>query len=457
MVYSTYLGGSGLDFGSSITVDVAGDAYVTGPTFSSDFPVTPGAFQTTVGGPIISDAFITKLSADGSALVYSTYLGGTGGGFFGTYGSGIAVDLTGCAYVTGNVSTSNFPTTAGALETALGIAPSPPEAAGKAFVSKLSATGSQLLYSTYFGGNVAAVVGQGIALDGLGNAYVTGATRSSNFPITPGVFQTVYGGGVDAYVSKFNLSSFVATGPVTTVTLNGPAGNYSWYVGTVTGTLSATDAYGMVSATYYSVDGGPTLAYGAPFPISTDGIHRILFYSIDTAGRQEAPHGQTIKIDATAPVTHVAALPVTAVSPNFSVQWSGTDALSGLRDYTVYVSENNGPFSPWLSQTTTTQKWFAGFLGHTYRFYSAARDLAGNVEVKTVADAFTTVPAQMAANVNGDGQINCADIAILKASFGKRTGQPGFDARADVNHDGIVDVRDLATVSQKLIPGTTCP
>ena len=74
-----------------------------------------------------------------------------------------------------------------------------------------------------------------------------------------------------------------------------------------------------------------------------------------------------------------------------------------------------------------------------------------------VPDATTAVPAQMAADVNGDGQINCADIAIVKASFGKRTGQTGFDPRAGVNHDGIVDVRDLAAVSQKLIPGTTCP
>jgi len=83
--------------------------------------------------------------------------------------------------------------------------------------------------------------------------------------------------------------------------------------------------------------------------------------------------------------------------------------------------------------------------------------VACNVEVKTVADATTQVPAQMAADVNGDGQINCADIAIVKASFGKRSGQTGFDARADVNHDGVVDVRDLAIVAQKLIPGTTCP
>jgi hypothetical protein len=205
------------------------------------------------------------------------------------------------------------------------------------------------------------------------------------------------------------------------------------------------------------VDGGPYQGYGAPFPISGDGDHKLLFYSVDTAGHQETPPGQTVAIDATKPVSHVAALPATAASPNFSVQWSGTDATSGIHDYTIYVSDNGSPFTPWLSQTTATQKWFAGFLGHAYRFYSAARDVAGNVEVKTVAEATTQVPAQMAADVNGDGQINCADIAIVKASFGKRSGQTGFDARADVNHDGVVDVRDLAIVAQKLIPGTTCP
>jgi hypothetical protein len=110
-----------------------------------------------------------------------------------------------------------------------------------------------------------------------------------------------------------------------------------------------------------------------------------------------------------------------------------------------------------LSQTTATQAWFAGFLGHTYRFYSAARDVAGNVEVKNVADATTQVPAQMPADVNGDHKIDCADITIVKASLGKAGGQTGFDFRADVNHDGVVDVRDLAIVTQKLVPGTKCP
>jgi hypothetical protein len=93
---------------------------------------------------------------------------------------------------------------------------------------------------------------------------------------------------------------------------------------------------------------------------------------------------------------------------------------------------------------------------HSYGFYSIAEDTAGNKEnPKTGAEAMTRV--RIAADVNGDGKIDCGDIAIVKASLGKRTGQTGFDSRADVNSDGVVDVRDLAAVAQKLAMGTTCP
>ena len=156
-------------------------------------------------------------------------------------------------------------------------------------------------------------------------------------------------------------------------------------------------------------------------------------------------------------MSHVTALPATATTPNFSVQWSGTDATSGLANYTIYVSNNGGPFAPWLSNVTSTQAYYTGSLLHTYGFYSIATDNAGNVEnPKTAAEATTHVP-QMPGDVNGDGKINCADIALVKAAFGTRTGQPGFNPSADVNHDGVVNVLDLAIVSQKLVPGTKCP
>jgi hypothetical protein len=447
LVYSTYLGGSGEDFAGGIALDASGNTYITGGTGSSNFPTTPGAFQTAYAGN--GDAFVSKLNAAGSVLVYSTYLGGTTDS---DSGIAIALDASGNAYVTGQTSSNNFPTTPGAFQTTF---------AGlwfDCFVTKLNATGAALLYSTYLGGSGTGQ-GNGIAVDASGNAYVAGPTSSADFPITPGAFQTKYqaGGYFEPFVSKLSLGAFGSPGPVTTANLSGPSGNNGWYLGAVTVTLVATAGTSPVSATYYSLDSGPYQGYGAPFPVSGDGTHQLMFYSVDTAGDQETPHGQTIKIDATKPVSHVAALPATAASPNFSVLWSGSDATSGLANYTIYVSDNGGPFAPWLSNVTSTQAYYPGSLLHTFGFYSIAVDFAGNQEnPKTAAEATTHVP-QMAGDVNGDGKINCADIALVKASFGKRTGQPGFNPNADVNHDGVVNVLDLAIVSQKLAPGTKCP
>jgi hypothetical protein len=445
LVYSTYLGGSSDDHGSGVAVDASGSAYVAGFTDSINFPTTPGAFQTVLRGQ--GNAFVTKLSAIGSDLVYSTYLGGSV--YDCEWSCGIAVDASGNAYVTGGTNSSDFPTTPDAFQTTYG-------GGGDVFVTKLNAFGSALLYSTFLGGGNSDA-GYGIALDASGNAYATGETQSSNFPTTPGALQTTLGFEGDAFVSKLSLGAFVSPGPVTTANLNGPSGTYGWYLGAVTVTLVATANGSPVSATYYSVDGGPYVGYGGPFSISGDGIHQLLFYSTDTAGNKETPHGQTIKIDATKPVSHVTALPATATTPNFSVQWSGTDATSGVANYTIYVSDNGGPFAPWLSNVTYAQAYYPGSLLNTYGFYSIAVDNAGNQEnPKTAAEATTHVP-QMPGDVNGDGKINCADIALVKAAFGTKTGQPGFNPSADVNHDGVVNVLDLAIVSQKLIPGTKCP
>jgi hypothetical protein len=188
-LYSTYLGGSNFDYATAIAVDAAGNAYVAGLSYG-DFPTTPGAFQPSYGG---SDAFVTKVNGDGSALVYSTYLGGS------TYDDarGIAVDTDGSAYVTGNTNSIDFPITPDAFQTSFGG----PENATDAFVTKVNADGSALVYSTYLGGSNYDEA-HGIAVDTSGNAYVTGLTFSGNFPTTRGAFQTGYGGGGDAFVTK---------------------------------------------------------------------------------------------------------------------------------------------------------------------------------------------------------------------------------------------------------------
>ena len=188
LVYSTYLGGNGSDGGSGKAVDASGNAYVTGSTDSTNFP-TLNPYQGDQGG---SDAFVTKLGASGSALVYSTYLGGSD--YDG--GSDIAVDASGNAYVTGSTGSANFPI----------LAPYQVDAGqgeGDAFVTKLGASGSALVYSTYLGGN-GGDGGSDIAVDSSGNAYVTGSTESTNFPLN-----NQYQGdqtGDDAFVAKLSFS-----------------------------------------------------------------------------------------------------------------------------------------------------------------------------------------------------------------------------------------------------------
>jgi len=190
--------------------------------------------------------------------------------------------------------------------------------------------------------------------------------------------------------------------------------------------------------------------------------HTYSFYSIarDLAGNLEpaktAAEATTV-VDNTKPVSHVSPLPATEPSTNFVVQWSGTDTGSGVREYTIYVSDNGGAFTPWQAQTAATNAWYSGFLGHTYGFFSQAQDNAGNVEsLKSAPEARTQTPAQSTEDVNGDGQINCTDVDLVKASFGKKTGQTGFNPAADVNKDGVVNILDLSLVTQKLIPGTAC-
>ncbi len=188
LVYSTYLGGSSDDGGNGIAVDSAGNAYVTGNTESTNFPTANPLQPVFGGGGFSGDAFVAKLNSGGSALVYSTYLGG----IVYDVGYGIAVDSSGNAYVTGRTDSPDFPT----ANPLYGFDGGP-----HAFVSKLNPGGSALIYSTYFGGE--GTFGFGIAADSAGNAYVTGNTSSTEFP-TVNPLQPVTGGIVDAFVAKLN-------------------------------------------------------------------------------------------------------------------------------------------------------------------------------------------------------------------------------------------------------------
>ena len=193
LVYSSYLGGSGKDWGLDVAVDTAGCAYVTGYTQSADFPIQSPLYSDLTGE---TDAFVTKFDASGSTLIYSTHLGGSDT----DQGTDIVVDSSGCAYIIGYTRSSDFPTANPFCGVYAGGT-----YYGDAFVTKLNPAGDALVYSTYLGGAVDDM-GNGIAIDRNGCAYVVGYTKSTDFPLHD-PFDDTYAGGVyygDGFVTKLN-------------------------------------------------------------------------------------------------------------------------------------------------------------------------------------------------------------------------------------------------------------
>jgi YD repeat-containing protein len=205
LLYSTYLGGAGDDTGYEIAVDSSGAIYVVGETNSIDFPVSAGAFP--YSGD--KDAFITKL--DGSTLVYSTYIGGSGE----DRAFGVALNPSGEAHLVGATISTNFPTQAAAYPASGGLY--------DAFMTKLNGSGNAIEYSTYLGGSNYDF-GHDIAVDNSGAAYLTGMTASSNFPTTAGAFDRLFVGAQEAFVVKIDPSQ---TGLASRVYSTFLGGNFS--------------------------------------------------------------------------------------------------------------------------------------------------------------------------------------------------------------------------------------
>jgi hypothetical protein len=280
LLYSTYLGGSSNDFGYGIAVDSSGNAYVTGYATSTNFP-TLNAFQSALGGVNGSNAFVAKLnpSASGVAsLLYSTYLGGDSA----DAANGIAVDSAGNAYVTGKAASTDFPT--------LNAFQSAPGGAGdNAFVAKLnpSASGAaSLLYSTYLGGSGSdgyyGDIGYGIAVDSSGNAYVTGSTNSTNFPVVPGALQSTNnssdascissgipysccvaaGEGIcsNAFVAKLNPSASGAASLLYSTYLGGSYTDYAYGI--------AVDSSGNAYVTGYTYSADNSFCLDPNYPLN---------------------------------------------------------------------------------------------------------------------------------------------------------------------------------------------
>ena len=224
LIYSTYLGSpSGGELVSQIAFDAMGNAYIVGHTTSRDLPTTPGALQSTNSGTGVHfDVFVAKLNTTGTDVLYVTYLGGSDE----EYGTGIAVDSKGNAYVAGTTFSNDFPTTPNAFQS------KSPGPYTHAFVAKLNPTGTALIYGTYLGAaNENALLG-GIAIDAEGEATVCGRTDSMHFPVTPGAVQRKSAGDSDAFVARLSADGSAL---VSSTYLGGDGFDAAWHIALDTG------------------------------------------------------------------------------------------------------------------------------------------------------------------------------------------------------------------------------
>jgi hypothetical protein len=315
LVYSTYLAGSDAEYGGSIAVDILGNAYITGTTASSDFPLK-NAFQSALNGSF--DAFITKLNPSGNHLAYSTYLGGSGSE--GSYG--IVVDTLGNTYLTGTTTSSDFPrknafqtTNAGGIDV---------------FVTKLNPNCDALIYSTLLGGN-----GDDIAIDiaisSLGNAYVTGTTTSSNLPLK-NAYVGVAGGQNDAFVTKFDLDGDHL---VYSTYLGGSGNDYG--IAIAVNTLGNAYVVGTTSSTnfplnnaFQNVLGGQNDAFVTKLDLGGNG----LVYSTYLGG-SDIDNGAAIDVD----ILGNAYIIGTTASSNFPKKNAFQNTFGGIQD--AFVTKIN--------------------------------------------------------------------------------------------------------------------
>jgi len=263
--WSTFLGGSGLNWIYALVLDDSGNVFVTGATDSRDFPTTPGAFDSVLsGGSLFLDCFVSKFNSSGDSLIFSTLLGGSND----EIPQALAVDQDGSVVVTGFTSSQDFPWTPGASDSVYG------GGIWDAFVTRLDRSGSRLLASTFLGG-AGDDGGRGVVLDESGNAFVAGIAGSPDFPVTPGAYDTSFNGGSDAFLAKINAPG---GGLVFSSFLGGDA-----FDG---GTCVVLDSSGLV------IVGGDTRS--AYFPVTSGAYDETFNNSLDAFITAFATNGATL-------------------------------------------------------------------------------------------------------------------------------------------------------------------
>ena len=413
LLYSTYLGGASNDRGNGIALDAAGNAYVTGQTFSSAFPTTADAFDPTLNG--FNDAFVTKLNAAGSGLEYSTYLGGGSS----ETGNDIAVDATGHAYATGETESLDFPT-ALAFDNSRG-------GSSDAFVTKLNVAGSALEYSTYLGG-LSQETGNGIAVDDTGHAYITGETSSDDFPTTPRAPDVTRGGISDAFVTKMSLT--------------GSALEYSTYLGGSSGETGADIAVDRFLNAHVTGSTSSTNFPTSPDAVqpSPGGLGDVFVTRLDAAGAtlvhstylggSLADSGKGIAVDSR---DHAYVTGVTQ-SGNFPTTASAFDADgSTIGAAEAFVAKIGGgvPASLTLDPPSDTN-----IVGTTHCVTATVADEWGN----PVPDTLVRFVVMGAVHTSGSGTTDAGGQTEFCYDGPTVTGLDAISAFADTDTDGTQDV-----------------
>ncbi|MBS1808649.1 MAG: SBBP repeat-containing protein [Acidobacteria bacterium] len=403
LIYSTFLGGNKNDLGNSIAVDTAGAAYITGQTESSNFPLA-NALQSTWQGKW--DAFVAKLAPGGSALMYSTYLGGNED----DQGNSIAVDTAGNAVFTGQTRSSNFPTF-NALQPTYGGGNI---FTGDAFVTKINANGSGLIFSTFLGGSDGDEGGNGITVDQAGNIYVVGATASANFPTVNALQPTIGGGNCggtqpapcsDNFLAKLppngaNLISSTFLGGSSSergqaVALD-PAGNVY-----ITGSTASTN-YPIVKAFQTTLKGDLNA-----FLTKLNNQANTILYSTYLGGKAQ-DWGTAIAVDATGR----AAITGQTSSPDYPLKAPVKPAI-GTMSCGSYLCGDAFVTTVDTNEAVNNSLTFSTYLGGSNhdRGYGIAMGAAGGIYVTgiTLANDFPTVNAYQS-NFRGTNE---AFLAIL--------------------------------------------
>ncbi|MFL5807753.1 MAG: SBBP repeat-containing protein, partial [Roseiflexaceae bacterium] len=445
--YSTFLGGSGNDEGNAITVDASGNAYVAGGTFSSNFP-TAGPLQGARAGS--EDVFISKVSADGTTLLYSTFLGGSKE----DEAHGIVLDASGNIVLAGETQSSNYPTQ-NALDSTFGVSTcTGGDPCEDAFVTKLNAAGSALLYSTYLGGN-GTDEGQGVAVDSAGLIYATGFITSSSGLTMLNAYDSSINGLADAFVVKLNPA------------LSGSSSLlYSTYLGGGDDDLGNAIAVGSAGAVYLT---GETASSGATsFPTqnarqSTKGSGSssdIFFTKLDTTasggasllyssylGGSSYDKGLGIALDST---TGYAYLTGYTQSTNFPTLTPLQASRAGDKDAFVAV------FNPAASGSASLL--YSSYLGGTLedRGFGIARDSAGVLYLTSLtrSNNFPTAsPIQSSIGGGTCGTNPCSDVFVTQFDLAHNT--LGWSTYLGGNNDDEGDAIAVDGIGAALITGIT--